>query len=101
VRRKVEYILVPKAWFSDPVDHAMKTVVRPPTARTRSKQLKLKFRVPKVIFLDIMRPLESGSIKGFEWTDEDKTDLKPTDDKKTFYEFKYEVVRADQLDTIS
>eukprot|EP00966_Prymnesium_polylepis_P227206 5257558-Prymnesium_polylepis.1 len=28
---KIEYISVPKHWFSEPLNHSMKTAVRPPT----------------------------------------------------------------------
>jgi hypothetical protein len=33
-KRVIEYIQVPKHWFSDPLNHAMKTAVRPPTKLT-------------------------------------------------------------------
>ena len=60
----IEYIKVPKHWFSDPLLHAMKTVMRPPTAVTsRRKELKLEVRVPKEIFFDLVRPLETGDME--------------------------------------
>ena len=91
-KRKIEYIKVPKHWFSDPVLHKMKTVVRPPTARSRRKEQMIEVRVPEEIFLDLMRPLETGDMANFEWTSAEKSALKPTFEGKSFNRFKYAAI---------
>ena len=98
--RKIEYIKVPKHWFSDPLNHALKTAVRPPTARTRRKELVITMKIPEEIFLDLLRPLESNSVTGLEWTDDKKTKLKPTKEKKTFNEYKYKISKPEVVDKI-
>ena len=98
--RKIEYILLPKHWFSEPMVHAMKTAVRPPTRLTRRKQQKLEMRVPQFVFIDLVKLLESGCVAGFEWTDETKTALKPTKEKKTFHEFSYTINKPELNDRL-
>ena len=99
-RRKTEYISVPKHWFTDPLNHSMKTSVRPPTARTQRKELKIEMKMPEIVFLDMMRPFENGSLKGFTWLKADKKALKPTKIMPTFKEYKYELTSPGQLDTL-
>jgi hypothetical protein len=77
----------------------MKTVVRPPTKKTRRKELYLDLKVPMEVFLDLMKPMDTGDMKNFEWKDAEKTGLVPTDDKrKTFSEYKYTIARPDKVD---
>ena len=52
---------MPKHWFSTPLHHHMKTVVRPPTARTRRKEIKIEMKIPLVIFVELMQPLDTDS----------------------------------------
>ena len=80
----IEYIKVPKHWFTEPLNQAMKTAVRPPTARTRRKELVIEQRMPMAIFIELMKPMETGDINNLEWEDEEKTALKPTTNEKTF-----------------
>ena len=68
--REIEYIRVPKHWFSDPLHHHMKTVVRPPTKRTRRKVQLIECKVPQDIFVDLMQPMDDGDMKDFAWEDE-------------------------------
>lgn len=96
----IEYIRVPKHWFSQPLHHAMKTVVRPPTARTRRKQLTIQMKIPEEVFIELMSPLESACVAGFEWVDESKTKLLPTEEKPTFLRYKYTVSKPSLLDKI-
>ena len=51
--RIIEYISVPKHWFVEPLHHAMKTVVRPPTKKTRRKELNIDMKMPKQIFIEL------------------------------------------------
>ena len=50
VERVIEYIKVPKQWFSNLVNQSMKTVVRPPTKKTRRKEVSIDLRIPQEIF---------------------------------------------------
>ena len=65
----IEYIKVPKHWFTEPLNQAMKTAVRPPTARTRRKELVIEQRMPMAIFIELMKPMETGDINNLEWED--------------------------------
>lgn len=90
--RKIEYISVPKHWFAEPLNHSMKTTVRPPTKKTRRKELLIDVRIPQQIFIDLMKPLDSNDVETFEWEDDEtKTALKPTKDGKSFQEFNYTI----------
>lgn len=94
----IEYIKVPKHWFSDPLNHAMKTAVRPPTKRTRRKELTIDLHLPQEIFHDLMKPMDDGDMENFKWEDPAKTKLTPTTDKKTFLQFKYEIKKPQMVD---
>jgi hypothetical protein len=91
--RKIEYIRVPKHWFSDVLEHSMTTVIRPPTARTRRKELKIEVKIPEEIFLDLVRPLTTDCVAGFQWTDDKKAALKPTKTAKTYTMYRYDVTK--------
>ena len=96
--RQIEYISVPKHWFSEPLHHSMKTTVRPPTKKTRRKELTIETHLPLPIFLDLMKPMETGEMVGFEWEDEDKTKLVPTKDAKSFLQYKYTIAKPSAVD---
>ena len=98
--RVIEYIKVPKHWFTDQLNHSMKTVVRPPTARTRRKQQTIELRMPEQIFIDLLKPIDECNIAGMEWSTEEKLELKPTLDRKTFKEYKYIVKKPATLDEL-
>eukprot|EP00966_Prymnesium_polylepis_P064121 1486784-Prymnesium_polylepis.1 len=68
----------------------MKTAIRPPTKRTRRKEMSIDCKVPMQVFLDLMKPMDDGDMKDFLWEDnETKTKLTPTKDGKSFQDFKY------------
>lgn len=74
-----EMVSVPLSWFLEPVRNKMRKLVRPPTARTRRKQLVIKERVPIQVLWKMLEPFESGSISGLEWEDpEDDDEYAPT-----------------------
>jgi hypothetical protein len=98
--RTIEYIRVPKHWFSEPLHHHMKTAVRPPTARTRRKELSIEMKMPFEIFTDLLKPLKTNDMANFEWLNEEKTDLKPTKDAKTFWEYDYKCTKPALMDQI-
>jgi hypothetical protein len=95
-----EYIRLPKKWFSEPLLSAMMKLVRPPTAHTRRRQLKVELRVPEQIFLDLLKPLETGEVAGLEWEDDQKTHLKPTTEKKTVNRFRYILTKPSLVDRV-
>ena len=72
-------------------------MVRPPTAATRRKQLEIKVNIPEEIFFDLVRPLETGDTKDFEWVG---NRLKPTEIKKTFHRYKYTMTKPSLNDKI-
>jgi hypothetical protein len=90
--------MVPKHWFADPLHHSMKTAVRPPTKRTRRKELAIDQHLPLEIFLDLMKPMDDGDMEGFRWEDETKTKLTPTKEKATFTEYKYMISKPQNVD---
>ena len=69
----------------------MKVVVRPPTKRTRRKQININMGLPEPIFMDLMSPLETGDADAFEWTDEKKTALKPTKETTGLLKYEYTI----------
>ena len=56
--------------------------------------------MPEPIFLDLLRPLDSGIATGFEWLDEEKTALAPTSETKSYKMYKYTFGRPTSLDRI-
>jgi hypothetical protein len=50
----------------------------------------LEMRNPQQIFVDLMKPMDTGDMDKFEWVDESKSSLKPTEDKPSYEDFKYE-----------
>ena len=99
-RAPIEYISVPKHWFQDPLNHSMAVMVRPPTALTRRKQLTLEIKVPQQIFFDLVQPLETSDVDGFEWLDAQKSALKPTEVKKSFSLYKYTLSKPSLVDKV-
>jgi hypothetical protein len=98
--RVIKYVKVPLHWFTEPLYHSMKTVVRPPTKLTRRKQQTIEIKTIEEVFIDLMNPLEDGDASGFEWVDTEKTALVPTKDAKTFWEYKYEIKKPSLVDKI-
>ena len=99
-KRKIEYITIPKHWFADPLSHSMKTVVRPPTAKNRRKELKIEMNLPMECVYDLMKPLETDCVKGFKWMNETKTQLKPTSETKALRQYKYTIDKPALVDSL-
>ncbi|KAL1515142.1 hypothetical protein AB1Y20_004203 [Prymnesium parvum] len=74
----VEMISVPKHWFQKPLQQAMKVLVRPPTQKTRRKQVAIKVNTVMEVFLDLVRLLETGDAKDIQWNNSERSALKPT-----------------------
>lgn len=87
----IEYISLPKHWFSKPLLQAMATTVRPPTKSTRRKKLIIKLEMPKEIFFDLLKPLDAEDVDGLVWKDEARKELEPTEDFKTYHQYKYTI----------
>ena len=99
--RVVEYIKVPKHWFTDPLQSAMSTTVRPPTAMTRRKQLKIEMKVPEDIFLDMMQPFNDDDMKDFQWiTGSERRALQPTKVTQAYKLYKYVIKKPSLVDKL-
>lgn len=96
--KEIEYIRVPKHWFADPLNITMKKVVRPPTKLTRRKELEINLRIPMEIFVDLMKPMDTGDMENFEWEDAQKTKLKPTKTTKGLEHFSYTISKPEKVD---
>ncbi|KAL1520429.1 hypothetical protein AB1Y20_022013 [Prymnesium parvum] len=94
----LEMVTVPKHWFSKPVLQSMQKMVRPPTSKTRRKQLVIKVNAPEEVFFDVMRPVENGDADGLEWDEEMR--LKPTEERPNFQRYKYLIRKPALLDKI-
>eukprot|EP00966_Prymnesium_polylepis_P166059 3838738-Prymnesium_polylepis.1 len=57
-------------------------------------------QIPFQIFTDLMRPLDTDEAVGLKWLDDAKTDLEPTEDKKTFMRYKYCIRKPKLVDKI-
>jgi hypothetical protein len=96
--KEIEYIKVPKHWFAEPLNSIMKKVVRPPTKRSRRKELEINLRIPMEIFVDLMKPMDTGDMEKFEWEDAQKTKLKPTKETKGLQHFSYMISKPEKVD---
>jgi hypothetical protein len=101
--KPIEYIHDPGAEAlvcepPDPLNHALKTVVRPPTKLSRRKELTTEIKFPLPIFIDLMKPMDNGDMAEFEWEDEKKEALKPTTERKSYTEYKYTIAKPEKVD---
>ena len=53
----VQLTSCPTSWFRDPLDAAIKKLIRPSTALTRRKELEIKLQIPRDVFEDWISPL--------------------------------------------
>lgn len=98
--RVVEYIQVPKHWYTDVLHAAMSTTVRPPTALTRRKQQKIEMKMPEQIFLDMMNPFHDGEMEGFEWMCPERKALRPTKTTQAYAMYKYIIKKPSLVDKL-
>ena len=96
--REIEYISVPKHWFSEPLHQKMRTVIRPPTKSSRRKEMTIDLKVPQEVFVDLMKPMDDGDMEDFEWEDDTKMKLKPTKVGKSLDEYKYTIKAPAKVD---
>ena len=96
----VEYILVPKKFFTDPLFNKITASVRPPTAHTRRREVELKARLPLGIFTDMIQALDTAEVTGLEWLDAEKTMLKPTNKTASSDEYIYHLTKPKTVDKV-
>ena len=95
----VPQVSLPISWFRDPLDEAIKKVVRPSTALTRRKELVIKMKVPREVFEDFMSPLQPadcGTVANHKGLSRDPVTNKlvPTKTTSALHHFKYEIERG-------
>ena len=70
-------VSVVRDWFLKPTYTSLRTIMRPPTARSTRRLQEVKVRMPIECFNDLMRPYESDPDVGVQRT-EDGAALEPT-----------------------
>ena len=86
-------ITVPLNWFWDVFRGNMTKLVRPPTAKTRRKEMLIKEKVPMDVVYKLLEVFETDEIPGLKW-EEDSTGarvLKPTKGttRSLWYEYNF------------
>mmetsp|Transcript_36989 Transcript_36989/g.92032 ORF Transcript_36989/g.92032 Transcript_36989/m.92032 type:complete len:195 (+) Transcript_36989:506-1090(+) len=94
---KIDYVMVPKRWFSDPLRKSMSKLVRPPTMNTRRKQMVLKVHTIEAVFLELMAPLQTGEVEGLKWSADGKS-LTPTSTTKALHKYSYLLKKPSLVD---
>lgn len=86
-----EMISVPLRWFWDKLHQSMKVVVRPPTAKTRRKEVLIKQQVPIEVFYKLLSQFSTGEIEGLVWeaTTSGKEIVKPTKSTTRTHVYEY------------
>ena len=90
-------ISLPTSWFRDPLDTAIKAAVRPSTARTRRKEIKINLSLPRETFEYFMSPLTAEDTEGL-LRDPTTGWLLPTKETATCRRFKYSIKRGSTSD---
>lgn len=96
--RAIEYVKVPKHWFSQPLLKSMKKLVRPATAKTRRRQVRIKMGMVMEAFVDLISPLVGEGVEGLEWEDENSKVLKPTAVTQSLEKYHYLIRKPSLLD---
>ena len=63
----VQLTSCPTSWFRDPLDAAIKKLIRPSTALTRRKELEIKLQIPRDVFEDWISPLAESDAWSLTW----------------------------------
>jgi hypothetical protein len=90
---------LPLRWFRDPLDAALKKVIRPATALTRRKEIVLKMKMPRDVFEDFMSPLTENDAEGLE-REPATNRLQPTRVTGTLNHFKYTIKKGSVSDRL-
>ena len=83
---------VPTSWFRDPLDQAIRKLVRPSTMLTRRKELTILKELPREVFEDFMSTLSEGDAEGLA-RDLVTQKLVPTTTTAALHHFKYVIKR--------
>ena len=89
----------PYSWFRDPLDTAIKKLVRPATALTRRKELYIQQKLPREVFEDLMQPLQESDAVGLK-RDAATGLLIPTSTTKALLKFDYNIRRGSVSDRL-
>ena len=91
----------PYFWFRDPLDTAIKKLVRPATAlsKTRRKELYIQQKLPREVFEDLMQPLQESDAVGLK-RDAATGLLIPTSTTKALLKFDYNIRRGSVSDRL-
>ena len=89
---------MPAKWFLDPLRQSMRTLVRPCTALSRRKQLTISAQMPFRCFMDLMSPLEDGSVEGLQRDHMGR--LVPTKETPSMKRYQYVIRRGSLHDKL-
>ena len=88
----------PTRWFRDPLDKAIKKLVRPSTALTRRKEITIKMSMPREVFEDFVAPLTEDDVEGMQRRPDGS--LIPTSKTSALYKYKYTLKRGSVTDKL-
>ena len=88
---------VPRCWFRDALNQALKEKVKPPTAWTRRKLVEIKLPCPEEIFQEWMQGLQESDAEGIERAGQELT---PTQVSASGKRFIYLVKKAMVIDRL-
>ena len=92
-------VSVVRDWFLKPAYTSLRTIMRPPTARSTRRLQEVKVRMPLECFNDLMRPYESDPSVGVKRT-EDGAALEPTRSTATSNWYEYLLNKPTKYDAM-
>ena len=93
-------VMLPLAWYMEPLRKAMATPIRPPTASTRRRQRTLDISLPIEAFHQLLRPFDTGELDGLQWLNAEKTQLEPTSSRQGCKTYEYKLRSPSQLNRL-
>ena len=88
----------PTKWFRDPLDKAIKKLVRPSTAERRRKFLVIKHALPLQVFEDFLSPLQAIDVEGLRRAPDNS--LIPTSQTSTLRKYTYILKKGSVIDKL-
>ena len=92
-------VSVVRDWFLKPTYTSLRTIMRPPTARSTRRLQEVKVRMPIECFNDLMRPYESDPDMGVQRT-EDGAALEPTRSTTSSHWYEYLLNKPTKYDAM-
>ena len=89
---------VPRHWYDWPLRRALRTTIRPPTARTRRRLVEVRVTAPRETFDDFMAPLQEGEAEGV--VRDEAGALLPTKENASTAYFNYTIYRPMVVDRL-